>query len=57
MCLTFMKNNGRTKKRVNCSLQDGTSGGMRSLQTSIVINSAKRCNFLFEKKFCLHDSN
>ena len=33
----FYENNERTKKRVNCFLQDGANAGMRSLRTSIVI--------------------
>ena len=37
MRFTFMKNNKRTKKCVNCVLQDGAGTGMLSLQTSIVI--------------------
>ena len=40
MC--FKKNNKQTKKPVNSFLQDDTSAGIRSLQTSIEIkNSAK----------------
>ena len=35
MCFTFKKNNKRTKKPVNCFLQDGASVGMGSLQTSL----------------------
>ena len=41
MCLTFKKNNKQTKKPVNRFLQDDTSAGIRSLQTSIEIKLPK----------------
>ena len=42
MCFTFKKNSKRTKKPVNCFfLQDDASAGIRSMQTSIVINFVK----------------
>ena len=37
MCVAFEKNDKGTKKPMNRFLQDGTSAGIRSLQTSVVL--------------------
>ena len=49
MRFTFMKNNKRTIKRVNCSLQDGASAGMRSPQTSAVIKLPNAVEWTLER--------
>ena len=41
MYFTFKKSNKQTKKPINRFLQDGTSAGIRSLQTSIEIKLSK----------------
>ena len=52
MCFTFQKQKTKwAKKSVNHFLQDGASAGIRSLHTSIVINSAKCDRRDFRKSY------
>ena len=52
MCLTFKESNEWRKKPVNPFSQDGTSAGMRSLQTSIIKLCQMQGNGL-EAELCL----
>ena len=45
MCFTVKKNKKKTKKPVNCFLQDEASAGIQFLQTSIEIKRKKDVNF------------
>ena len=53
MCVTFKKNNNRTKKPGNRVLQGGASAGIRSLQTAIVIKLCQTPGMDFSAHNCL----